>query len=65
MKPCAAAVCVVGVFAVAVFGQSPREIAKQVSPAVVLLVMEDANGQPLSMGSGFVVREGVVATNSM
>ena len=25
--------------------------------------MEDSNGQLLSMGSGFVVREGVVATN--
>jgi len=42
---------------------TPREIAKQVSPSVVLLVMEDANGQPLTMGSGFVVREGVVATS--
>lgn len=43
--------------------QSAREIAKKVIPSVVLLVMEDANGQPLSMGSGFIVREGVVATN--
>jgi len=48
---------------VAAAGQSPREIAKRVSPSVVLLVMEDANGQPLAMGSGFVVREGIVATN--
>jgi len=31
---------------------TPREIAKQVSPSVVLLVMEDSNGQQLSMGSG-------------
>lgn len=45
------------------FAVSPRDIAKQVSPSVVLLVMEDANGQPLAMGSGFVVQEGVVATN--
>ncbi len=42
---------------------TPREIAKRVSPSVVLLVMEDRSGQPLAMGSGFVVREGVVATN--
>jgi len=42
---------------------SPREIAARVSPSVVLLVMEDSNGQPLAMGSGFVIRDGVVATN--
>lgn len=42
---------------------TPREIAKRVSPSVVLLVMEDASGQPLGMGSGFVVRDGIVATN--
>lgn len=42
---------------------SAREIAKKVSPSVVLLVMEDANGQPLGMGSGFIIRDGVIATN--
>ena len=42
---------------------SPREIAKRVSPSVVLLVMEDSNGQPLAMGSGFVIKDGIVATN--
>lgn len=41
----------------------PRDIAKRVSPSVVLLVVEDSGGQPLAMGSGFVVRKGVVATN--
>jgi hypothetical protein len=44
-------------------GETPQEIAKKVSPSVVLLVMEDENGQPLSMGSGFLVRDGVIATN--
>lgn len=43
--------------------QNAREVAKKVSPSVVLLVMEDENGQPLAMGSGFVVKDGVVATN--
>jgi S1-C subfamily serine protease len=42
---------------------TPREIAKRVSPSVVLLVMEDGSGQPLGMGSGFVVHDGIVATN--
>jgi len=45
------------------FGDSPREIAKRVSPSVVLLVMEDSNGQPQAMGSGFVIKDGIVATN--
>jgi hypothetical protein len=44
-------------------GDSPREIAKRVSPSVVLLVMQDSNGQPLAMGSGFVIKDGIVATN--
>ncbi len=40
-----------------------RDIAKQAFPSVVMLVMEDDNGQPLSLGSGFFVREDIVATN--
>jgi S1-C subfamily serine protease len=43
--------------------ETPREIAKKAMPSVVLLVMEDSNGQPLAMGSGFAVSEGVIATN--
>ena len=40
-----------------------RDIAKQAFPSVVMLVMEDDNGQPLSLGSGFFVRKDIVATN--
>ena len=43
--------------------QSPREIAEKVMPSVVLLMMQDQHGQPLAMASGFVVRNGIVATN--
>jgi len=43
--------------------QTPREVAKRVLPSVVLLVVQDANGQEGSLASGFVVRQGVVATN--
>lgn len=43
--------------------QSPQQIAKKALASTVLLVMEDANGQPLSLGSGFFVRSGQVATN--
>jgi hypothetical protein len=43
--------------------QTAQEIAKKAFGATVLLVMEDANGQPLSLGSGFVVRSGEIASN--
>lgn len=43
--------------------QSAQEIAKKAFRSTVLLVMEDANGQPLSFGSGFFVRDGAIASN--
>ena len=43
--------------------QSPQQIAKKALASTVLLVMEDANGQPLSLGSGFFVKNDQVATN--
>jgi S1-C subfamily serine protease len=44
-------------------GQTAQEIAKKAFSSTVLLVMEDKSGQPLSLGSGFFVREDIVATN--
>ena len=44
-------------------GQTAQEVAKKAFGSTVLLVMEDANGQPLSLGSGFFVRDGEVASN--
>ena len=43
--------------------QSTRQIAQKTFPSVVLLVMEDRNGQPVGLGSGFFVGEDIVATN--
>jgi len=43
--------------------QTAQEIAKRAFRSTMLLVMEDANGQPLSLGSGFFVRDGEVASN--
>ncbi len=43
--------------------QTPQQIAQKAFRSTVLLVMEDANGQPLSLGSGFFVRESQIATN--
>jgi S1-C subfamily serine protease len=43
--------------------QVVRQVAQNSFPSVVLLVMEDANGQPVSLGSGFFVRENVIASN--
>lgn len=46
-----------------VYTQTAQEIARKAFGSTVLLVMEDANGQPLSLGSGFFVREGEIASN--
>jgi hypothetical protein len=43
--------------------QSARQIAQIAFPSVALLVMEDANSQPVSLGSGFFVKADIVATN--
>lgn len=43
--------------------QTVQEIARKAFDSTVLLVMEDANGQPLSLGSGFLVRAGEIASN--
>ena len=42
---------------------SPKEIAERAFPSVVLLLMSDASGQPVSLGSGFFVLPNVIATN--
>ncbi|MFH2057582.1 MAG: S1C family serine protease [Pseudomonadota bacterium] len=43
--------------------QTAQAIAKKAFQSTLLLVMEDANGQPLSLGSGFFVRDGQIASN--
>ena len=43
--------------------QSAQEIARNAFGSTVLLVMEDGNGQPLSLGSGFFVSENEIASN--
>jgi S1-C subfamily serine protease len=44
-------------------GQTASEVAQRSFPSVALIVMEDRNGQPLSLGSGFFVKEDIVVTN--
>ncbi len=46
-----------------VLAQSAREVAKRTFPSVVILLMEDQNGQLSALGSGFVVEEGIIASN--
>jgi S1-C subfamily serine protease len=46
-----------------VLAQTAKAIAAQSFPSVVLLLMEDQRGQPISLGSGFFVQGGFVATN--
>jgi S1-C subfamily serine protease len=43
--------------------KTPREIAQEAFPSVVILVLQDSKGQPTSLGSGFVLRDGLVVTN--
>ena len=43
--------------------QDARAVARSVTPSVVLLMMQDDNGQAISLGSGFVVGDGVIVTN--
>ena len=43
--------------------QTPQQIAKKALAATVLLVMEDANGKTLGLGSGFFVGANQIATN--
>ncbi|MSU37440.1 MAG: hypothetical protein EXS36_20545, partial [Pedosphaera sp.] len=51
-------------FALVVKGaENAWQIASATFPSVVLLVMEDERGQPVSLGSGFFVKEKVIASN--
>ncbi len=43
--------------------ETPQQIAKRALDVTVLLVMADANGQTLGVGSGFFVRTNQIATN--
>jgi S1-C subfamily serine protease len=45
-------------------GQSPREIARTAFKSVVILKMNDPNGQPVSLGSGFFIADSIIATNA-
>jgi len=43
--------------------QSARDVARRSFSSVVLITTQDVNRQPLALGSGFFVADGVVATN--
>ena len=43
--------------------QTAQQIAKKAFDSTVLLIMEDANGQPVGLGSGFFVKPQQIATN--
>jgi S1-C subfamily serine protease len=43
--------------------QTPMAVAEKAFPSTVMIVMEDSNGQPNTIGSGFVVGDGYVASN--
>jgi S1-C subfamily serine protease len=43
--------------------QDARKVAHAAFPSVVLLLVQDGQGQPLGLGSGFFVRPDIIATN--
>jgi len=45
------------------YAQTAKAVAAKAFPSLVLLVIQDGNGQPISLGSGFYVGSGLVATN--
>src|SRR5437867_3634378 len=57
------AILVVSLGTTAAYFQTAQEIARKAFASTVLLVMEDRNGQPLSLGSGFFVATGEIASN--
>lgn len=56
-------VAALGFVFVAKAAENARQIASATFPSVVLLVMEDERGQPVALGSGFFVKENVIASN--
>lgn len=50
-------------FSISIFAQDARTIAKTVLPSVVLLEMHDIDDKPISQGSGFFVKQDIIATN--
>ena len=46
--------------AVPAHAQAARDIASRSLASVVLIATDDANGQPLALGSGFVIPQGIV-----
>lgn len=49
--------------ATTIFGQDAVQVARKAFPSTVLILCNDSNGQQVSLGSGFVIAPGVVATN--
>src|SRR5580704_5082482 len=43
--------------------QTAREVARKAFPSVVLILAPQAKGKTVSLGSGFFVNDGIVATN--
>src|SRR4051812_42904860 len=48
---------------VSAHGSPAAEIAKKAFASTVLIVIEDDQGQPVSLGSGFVLRDHAIVTN--
>ena len=48
---------------VTVTADTPGEIEKRVLPSMVLLIMQDSSGKSIAKASGFIIRDGIIATS--
>lgn len=62
-RSCAAMVLLLMSHPGGAIAETPKEIAKKAFPAVVLITIQDKDGLPLRIGSGFFVGSDLVATN--
>ncbi len=58
-------ICIIILFIYAnnLYSQNVEKIAKKAFDSTVLLIMQDKNSKPLSIGSGFFIRNNQIATN--
>lgn len=45
------------------YAQTAKEAATKIMPSVVILEMQNSEGKVISSGSGFIIKQGIIATN--
>jgi len=58
-----APICIFACWPHSAVGSVAKEVFQKVSPSVVLIITENEKGEPLALGSGFIIAKGTVASN--